>query len=161
MNIRPIDPSSSKEIELVASRMRLTLIEVLGQEKGESLYTDEWLQERVQFHLDPNKSTGQVFVAENSQGQVIGHFIARIENNESGERIGLGSTIYVVPEFRKQGVALSLLKTAEAWMMFHGMTEAVYYTATHNAKLISLYSKHGYKIANEAAEMVQLKKNLI
>lgn len=141
--------------------MQLTLIEVLGPERGESLYTDEWLQQRVQFHLDPNKSTGQVFVAENAEAEIIGHFIVRIDRDESGKEIGLGSTIYVTPEFRKQGVALSLLKTAEAWMISHGMTEAIYYTATNNAKLISLYSKHGYKIANEAAEMVQLKKDLI
>lgn len=145
---------------MVASRMRLTLIEVLGQERGKSLYTDEWLQQRVQFHLDPSKSIGQVFVAENNEREIIGHFIVRIDKDDSGKAIGLGSTIYVAPEFRNKSIATSLLATAEAWMVSHGMTEAVYYTASSNSNLINLYLKQGYEIAEKQSEMVRLTKEL-
>ena len=37
--IRALNPTSAEEIELVAARMRLTLIEVLGEEAGRSLYS--------------------------------------------------------------------------------------------------------------------------
>lgn len=37
--IRPINPNSLPEIEQVASRMRLTLIEVLGEREGGSMYS--------------------------------------------------------------------------------------------------------------------------
>ena len=158
--IRPIDAGSCNEIDLVASRMRLTLIEVLGEEKGTNLYSLDWLKQRVLFHLDPSQSTGQVFVAESSKTEIIGHFIVRIDCDDSGKEIGLGSTIYVAPEYRKQGVATTLLSTAEAWMLDHGMTEAVYYTATNNAKLINLYRRQGYEIVEEASEMVKLSKQL-
>ena len=45
--IRQINPSSSSEIELVAKRMRDTLMEVAGAERGEAMYSMEWLIERV------------------------------------------------------------------------------------------------------------------
>lgn len=52
VKIREIDPILINEIELVATRMRQTLVEVLGPEKGTALYTMEWLLERVRWHLD-------------------------------------------------------------------------------------------------------------
>lgn len=100
--LRVINPSSIPEIELIACRMRETLIEVLGDRRGEAMYSIEWLKDRVMFHLDPARSTGQVFVAENETGEITGHFIVRIEQTESGESFGLGSTIYVVPVFRRR-----------------------------------------------------------
>lgn len=45
--IRPIDPLSSSEIEWVATHMWLTLMEVLGDQQGGSMYTMDWLRERV------------------------------------------------------------------------------------------------------------------
>ncbi len=54
-----------------------------------------------------------------------------------------------------------MLQVGEAWMLGHGMTEAVYYTATNNAKLIKLYRSQGYDIAQEASEMVKLRKMLV
>lgn len=61
--IRPIDSNSLPEIELVATRMRETLKEVVGAERGESMYSMDWLIDRVRFHLDPNLSTAQVLVS--------------------------------------------------------------------------------------------------
>ena len=42
-HIRAIDPQSRAEVELVASRMRQTLVEVLGEEVGGNMYTMDWL----------------------------------------------------------------------------------------------------------------------
>lgn len=158
--IRPINAASEFEVDLVASRMRQTLIEVLGQEKGTALYSLDWLKQRVLFHLDSEKSTGQVFVSENQNGVLTGHFIARIERDDSGKEIGFGSTIYVDPEFRKQGIATKLLFVGESWMLKHSVTEAVYYTADTNSKLIDLFCSQGYEITERRSEMVKLRKCL-
>jgi GNAT superfamily N-acetyltransferase len=82
--IRPINPDSSTEIELVAARMRQTLIEVISEEVGSSMYTMEWLIQRAKFHLDPAQCDGQIFVAELPSGEIVGHTIVRVEK-ESGE----------------------------------------------------------------------------
>ncbi len=71
--IRAIDPQSPAEVELVASRMRQTLVEVLGEEVGGNMYTMDWLIQRVLWHLDPNQCVGQVFLSEDSEGHITGH----------------------------------------------------------------------------------------
>src|SRR4029079_19118147 len=99
-----IDPNSKGEIELVAARMRQTLVEVLGEETGGSMYSMEWLIDRVKFHLDPAKCVGVVYVAEDESG-IVGHTIVRLEDDDKFGAIGLFSTTYVIPDARRQGFA--------------------------------------------------------
>lgn len=79
-HVRPIDPTADLEVELVARRMRDTWIEVLGQAEGAGMSSHEWLVERVLWHLAPEQS-GQVFVSENSLGEITGHTIVRVDRD--------------------------------------------------------------------------------
>lgn len=158
--IRAIDPSSPAEVDLVALRMRQTLVEVLGQERGAALYAMDWLRQRVLWHLNPEKSTGQVFLSEDQAGHVTGHTIVRVDLDDAGKEIGLFSTIFVEPESRRTAVAATLLSRGEEWMLQHGLTEAVTYTSDSNVKLINLFGKYGYSIVGSASEMVRLAKPL-
>jgi GNAT superfamily N-acetyltransferase len=158
--IRPMDPTSETELELVARRMRLTLNEVLGEEVGTALYSMEWLRQRVLWHLNPANCTGQVFLAEDADGTIVGHTIVRIDADDAGTPIGLFSTTYVAPEVRRRAVASRLLRAGEAWLIGHGMTTAVTATSAANVKLIKLYEKHGYVIVGAHADMVRLGRAL-
>lgn len=158
--IREIDPSSEVEIALVTRRMRETLVDVLGEQRGTALYTMEWLRDRLLWHMDPAKSTAQVFVAELGGGHVAGHTIVRVELDPVGHEIGLFSTTFVEPESRQLGIATSLLLHGEAWMVQHGMTVACTDTAQGNTKLIHLFEKHQYRIVEAADEMVRLSRTL-
>jgi GNAT superfamily N-acetyltransferase len=158
--VREINPASSEEIALVASRMRNTLEEVLGEEKGQALYTMEWLEDRVRWHLDSEKRSAKIYLSENTKKEITGHAIARIEQDESGKNYGFFSTIFVEPTERKQGVARSLLKKVEDWCLEKKMPEIVYYTAETNAPLIELFTKNGFHLAQKEAEMVRLVKPL-
>jgi GNAT superfamily N-acetyltransferase len=158
--IRTMDPTSEAEIELVARRMRLTLNEVLGEEAGTALYSVEWLRQRLLWHLDPASCTGQVFLAEDAEGTIVGHTIVRIDADDAGEPIGLFSTTYVVPEARRRAVASRLLLAGEAWMIGHGMATAVTATSAANVKLIKLYEKHGYAVIGAHGDMVKLGRAL-
>jgi GNAT superfamily N-acetyltransferase len=158
--IRPMDSTSEAELELVARRMRLTLIEVLGEEAGTALYSMEWLRQRVLWHLNPASCTGQVFLAEDADGKVVGHTIVRLDADDAGTSIGLFSTTYVVPEARRRRVASHLLLAGEAWLIGHGMATAVTATSAANVSLIRLYEKHGYAIIDVQGEMVKLGRAL-
>ncbi|CAN0477795.1 unnamed protein product, partial [Phaeothamnion confervicola] len=94
------------EIDIVAGRMRETLLEVLGYCE----YSLDWLRERVKFHLQ----VGAVFVVE--ADRILGHTIVREEDGK-----GLFSTTYVLPESRRLGVADALLDRGEEWMRSRGM----------------------------------------
>ena len=144
----------------MAQRMRQTLVEVLDEERGNSMYTMEWLIKRVLWHLEPTEVVGQVFVAENAQSNIVGHTIVRIDSDDDGNDIGLFSTTYVEPASRRFGVAKLLLKQGEEWMRQHGMPEAVTYTDKDNVKLQNLYLTYGYKMSEMPKGFVKLARPL-
>ncbi len=158
--IRVLDPGAADEVALVATRMRDTLIEVLGDETGRAMYTMDWLVARVLWHLDASRCTGQVFLAERADGRVAGHTIVRIELDERGQRFGLFATTYVAPASRKAGLAIALLAHGEAWMRAHGLTEAATFTDTFNTKLQKLYIGRGYVMSDAGGGFVRLAKGL-
>jgi GNAT superfamily N-acetyltransferase len=159
-SIREIDPQSEIEIDLVSSRMRQTLIDVLGEEKGGSLYTMEWLRQRVLWHLDPKSTQAKIFLTRNQNGNITGHAIARIEHADDGTKYGCFSTVFVEAKSRRQGIAHALLLRVEQWFVENQMPKSVYNTAETNTKLIDLFKEHDYKITDAQSEMVQLTKEI-
>ena len=165
--IRPIDLASYAEIELVAQRMRLTLIEVEGEAVGAALYTMDWLRDRVRWHLDTSLATAQIFLAIDAAGEIVGHTIVRVESGGEASRFGLFSTTYVRPESRKCGVASDLLLHGEQWMLTMVLPSAETWTSATNSKLIGLFARQGYAInerarhSGTATEMVKLTRRLL
>lgn len=159
--IRTMDPHATAEVALVAARMRETLIEVLGEEAGRTLYTMDWLRQRVLWHLDPAACTGEVFLAVDRDGGITGHTIVRIDRDEAGACIGLFSTTFVDPGSRNQGIARSLLERGEHWMGEHGLSRAVTYTSVSNIKLQNLFLHRGYALVDAANGFVRLSKKLL
>jgi GNAT superfamily N-acetyltransferase len=145
-HVREIEPGSSAEIELVAIRMRQTLIEVLGEAVGGSMYTMNWLMQRVKWHLDPAACTGQVFLAMDGEDQILGHTIVRLDVDFDDRQIGLFSTTYVEPKFRGKGIAKTLIARGESWMVERGMNKAVTYTDPSNTPLLNLFKSLGYRV---------------
>lgn len=157
MRVRQLNPYSESEITLVAKRMRETLTEVLGEGKGEALYSMDWLLERVRWHLDPDNTNGRVFLTEDKTGNITGHAIARIDKDSP---FGYFSTIFVENEARRSGLATKLVEKVEAWFVESGMPEVVYNTADNHTAVIDLFRSHGYDITHSAGGMVQLTKVL-
>lgn len=144
MFIRELDPTAENEIALVAQRMRDTLIEVEGPEAGTALYSMEWLVQRVRWHLDSANTCAKIFLAQDEDGQILGHTIVRREYDDQGLAYGLFSTTYVIPVARKAGVAQELLLSGECWMQTLALPASATWTSSTNHKLIHLYRKHGY-----------------
>ena len=161
VELKQTDTDAAAHIHLVAARMRQTLIEVLGQERGSAMYSLPWLVDRVEFHLDPARSTGAVLLAlDGRDAAVIGHTIVRVEVQEECPRLGLFSTIYVVPEKRRAGVARALVAAGETWLLAHHVHALATNTDKDNVKLIRLFEGHGYQIAVRTEEMVQLRRDV-
>ena len=161
--VRLFDRESAAELDLVAERMRLTLIEVLGDEVGGDMYSLDWLRDRVRWHLDPETCVGEAFVAEAPGGELLGHTIVRVDEAEGdAPPDGLFATTYVTPEARRQGVADALLERGERWLLERGMTTLATATSESNHGLIRLFEGHGYAITLRVPErgMVRLSKTV-
>lgn len=179
--LRPINADCDAEVAVVAERMRLTLMEVVGSEQGQSMFSMDWLVDRVRWHLDASQCTGAVYVAERAEegvgnahavvghagsttaGHAIaGHTIVRVDQDEDGTPMGLFSTTYVAKSARRLGIADALLAKGESWMRDQGLDFAATHTSETNTPLIRLYEKHQYKIVLRIAEnkMIRLGKAL-
>jgi GNAT superfamily N-acetyltransferase len=167
--IRPLDPgapAAADEIALVARRMHLTLVEVLGEARARELYDDAGLRARVHWHLDlgtdlepgPGRRA-RVLLSEDERGAITGHAIVRVEPVD-GREVGLFGTTYVDPGRRRAGVASALLRAGEEWMRARGMTEAVTYTDAANAPLQRLFERHGYTAEPVEEHWVRMRRSL-
>lgn len=165
LRIRPIAPSEEKahdaEVELVARRMRETLMEVVDARRGEEMYTMDWLHARVRFHLDGDHCTGEVLLAEQQESgsggsTIVGHVILRVE--KEFPTLGLFSTFYVHPTARRDGVGSALLAAGEAWFRTLGIARFATNTAATNDKLHRLMTRNGYALVLCEDAMVRFEK---
>jgi GNAT superfamily N-acetyltransferase len=145
MQLRPISLADTAAIDLVAERMRATLIEVEGEARGGTMYSMDWLRDRVRWHLDGRAA--EVVVAEDAAGEIVGHTIYRIESDDAAlgaAPLGLISTTYVAPAARRHGVAQRLLAHAEDWLRERQVLLSCTWTSETNRPLIALYARNGY-----------------
>jgi GNAT superfamily N-acetyltransferase len=159
--IRPIGHDSEHEVHWVADRMRRTLIEVFGAEVGENMYSIDWLRARVRWHLDPSVVSGEVFLVE-TEAELRGYSIVRVELDAAGARTGLMATTYVEPAWRRRGLAQALLSHAEAWFSAQGVVRLATNTSQTNQPLIALFERNGYQIMLTVPEtrMIRLEKGV-
>lgn len=146
--VRIVAPDEVESIGVIAQRMRLTLVEVLGAARADEMFDHSELVDRVHWHLDRSESdrAAEVFVAEDAAGRLVGHTMVRRESGEPFESkpVGLFATTYVEPRARRTGVASALLSRGEDWMRRHELSMASTFTDPGNARLQALYARHGY-----------------
>lgn len=143
--VHRVEPDDAATIDLIAQRMRLTLVEVLDETRADEMFDHPALLERVRWHLDrsdPDRRA-EVFVAL-LDGDVVGHTMLRVDDVD-GERLGLFATTYVTPPARRAGAASALLLAGERWMRAQGMTVAATFTDARNDRLLAFYAAHGYE----------------
>lgn len=156
LRLRDLDPRSEAEVDLVARRMRQTLVEVLGAERGEAMYELDWLRERVRYHLGDARRAARVVLAEQG-GSILGHAMARVEQSpDEGGTYGHFSTIFVEGEHRGRGVAGALIDEVERWLGDQGVPRITYDTGAHHHRVIGMFERRGYRIARREGEMVRL-----
>lgn len=147
--VRIVAPDEVETIDVIAQRMRLTLVEVLGAARADEMFDHSELLERVHWHLDRSEPgrAAEVFVAEDATGRIVGHTMVRCQSGEPFEPglVGLFATTYVEPGARRTGAASALLSRGEHWMRQHGLSTASTFTDPGNARLQALYVRHGYQ----------------
>jgi GNAT superfamily N-acetyltransferase len=158
ITIEPLDRSREDLVDLVAQRMRDTLIEVLGPRRGASMYSLDWLRERVRAHLDPDARRAAVLLAYDSAGAVVGHTILRLEAQDGVSLLGLFSTTYVTHAMRRSGVAGRLLEAGEKWLIARGAATLATDTDENNLPLRNLYERRGYSVVfhDPNSQMIRL-----
>ena len=94
-----------------------------------------------------NNPRAAIFVASNSQGQLIGFIEARLRDYGEGcetSPVGYIEAWYVDPHVRGQKLGRELVHTAEQWAREQGCTEMASDTWLENEASIEAHKKLGY-----------------
>lgn len=104
------------------------------------------------FFIDTFNTLPEAFVVAESQGRVVGYVMCRLEHGFSDlrklrfARKGHIVSVAVMPDFRNQGIAYSLVEQALSALSAHHADECYLEVRTSNEPAINLYKKMGFDI---------------
>ncbi|BCN24238.1 GNAT family N-acetyltransferase [Vibrio alfacsensis] len=107
--------------------------EEIEQEKSIARYLD-----------DPECLVFVAAINETVIGFVSGHFCELISTVSKPVLMGSIDELYVVPEYRKQGVAKQLIDRMETMFLDYGVQQMFVEVWDFNQTAMSLYGKHGF-----------------
>ena len=105
------------------------------------------------FFVDTFNTLPEGFVVAESQNQVVGYIMCRLEHGFSDvrklrfARKGHIVSVAVIPEFRNSGAGYSLVQQALGAMVAHHVDECYLEVRVNNYPAINLYKKLGFQIA--------------
>jgi GNAT superfamily N-acetyltransferase len=99
-------------------------------------------RDRLAYYLDPSKCEGRVWVAR-LDGENIGHTMGMADRDSDGP-FGYMGTFFVVPGFRRSGIARALLRTNADWLRSLGLRRIVYRTAEDYMPMQALLLSEGF-----------------
>ena len=104
------------------------------------------------FFIDTFNTLPEAFVVAESQGLVVGYVMCRLEHGFSDlkklrfAKKGHIVSVAVMPDFRKQGIAYSLVVQTLGALSAHHADECYLEVRTSNEPAINLYKKMGFDI---------------
>jgi len=104
------------------------------------------------FYLDLHEHYPKTFLVAEADGQIVGYVMCRIESGFSElRRIEFAKkghivSIAVLPEYRRQGIAKTLMIEAMKGMEAYNATECFLEVRVSNQPAINLYKKLGFQI---------------
>jgi GNAT superfamily N-acetyltransferase len=153
-------PQKSDDFKRIREARSSEMVEIMRHRRG--MYTDMGFEDATA--LDAMEHTSEEFIrkaiidgeyhqwfAETSQSRVIGGVAVLVHpwvsspTNPRPERAYV-LNMYVYPEFRRQGIARELMRTAIEWCRKHRF-RSLYLHASENGR--RLYEELGFKSTNE------------
>ena len=104
------------------------------------------------FFIDTFNTLPETFVVAESQGQVVGYIMCRLEHGFSDlkklrfARKGHIISVAVIPNFRNIGIGHSLVEQALSALSMHHSDECYLEVRINNVEAINLYKKMGFEI---------------
>ncbi len=104
------------------------------------------------FFIDTFNTLPEAFIVAESQGQVVGYVMCRLEHGFSDlrklrfARKAHIVSVAVMPDFRNMGIAYSLVEQALSALSAHHADECYLEVRTSNEPAINLYKKMGFDI---------------
>jgi ribosomal protein S18 acetylase RimI-like enzyme len=149
LTIRPIDPDRASELDLVARRCMDTVLETIPEFEGRediarshlSNFTLAQMTDMIRADLtDPAKRI-MLAVADDV---IAGQALYSVKTDRAGTLYGFCFSRYVLPEYRRNGIAAKLLTDALEWFKREGARYVIAQTHVENIPLQHLFEAQGF-----------------
>jgi GNAT superfamily N-acetyltransferase len=140
--IELVRPDQEAVCAVISHRMALTLMEAPKMSFAEAMAQLPFARDRLAYYLDPSKCEGRVWVAR-LDGENIGHTMGMVDRDSDGP-FGYMGTFFVVPSFRRLGIARALLRTNADWLRSLGLRRIVYRSAEDYLPMRALLLSEGF-----------------
>ncbi|MFT5683511.1 MAG: GNAT superfamily N-acetyltransferase [Myxococcota bacterium] len=152
--IREADLSDDAEIHTIAAFSMLTILETLPEARRDpSIMPNLSIESMAQMYRnDLGRTDRRFWLAQDAEGRIIGHAIALMRTDDSGLLHGYSYTRYVLPIWRRHGIARLLLQGAKRWWWEQGALYVLAHTHTTNHALQQLFLSEGFVVAGQQEE---------
>ncbi len=106
-----------------------------------------WTERDIQLRMTEEWFDAQGFMVANHNNRMIGFYWTKVHDFahlSSAEPVGEIYICGVIPEFQGKGIGSALVVTALKYLRKIGMTSAMLYVDTRDAKTVKLYEKLGF-----------------
>jgi GNAT superfamily N-acetyltransferase len=169
-SFREIDKTNEVEIDIVTKRCMDTVLETIPEFENDPQkahtafgnFTFDQMKQMIGGSLSSSNHRTLV-VVDDETNQLIGHAIFSVKEDSDGRIYGSCYSRYVMPSFRRIGIASALLSAAEQWWTSKGAEYATAQTHIGNIALQKLFNNHGFSVSEEKTgkfPFFELKKQL-
>ena len=153
-SIRPVDLADEAEVNTIASLSMLTILETLPEARRDPTVVPNFSISAMatMYRGDLGRADRRFWVAVDEDGQIVGHAIALLRTDDSGLLHGYSYTRYVLPGWRRKGIARALLQEAKRWWWAQGVVYVLAHTHATNHALQQLFLSEGFVIGGQQEE---------
>jgi len=153
-DIRPLDPRSEQELDQVCVFSLMTLWESRPEMRVDP-------STLPQFGFDAHRGIilagvdnpqHQYLVARDPEGRLAGHSIVIVRQTDEGTRYGYLWSRYVLPRFRRQGLARAFLHRNLDWLRQRTAAFAEVHVHVDNDGLRRLFESEGFRVVDRRTE---------
>ena len=115
--------------------------------------TPESVAERVeQVREWVTKENSHITVAVTDEGDIVGFNSLFISKGYDGEPFGKIVILFVLPEFRRKGIAAQLKQEGEDWLRAQGVTKVITEIDAKNERMLEINRKVGFRVKSYTLE---------
>lgn len=135
--IRTIRPEDNEDMVQLIAQFRVTMSRFFGRAEPQNIVAAE---AELAGYDDPSY---KVFVAEDEEKTIIGYLVCRIHE----EKV-CAESLFVLPEYRRQGIGTALYKKAETLVEELDLDTVYNQVHPNNDRMIGFLLKRGYNVLN-------------
>ena len=146
-SVPPPDGVAVRLWRMATRREQRMYVEALG-----TVFDDgAWDLERLQHFLKSDMWSDGMAIAAFDNGNVVGCVLAYYDPDAGRNPDGIGHTenVFVLPEWRRRGIARYLLHESLVYLKEHGLAVAQLESSSENDPALAAYEEMGYRVVQE------------